>query len=34
VVGGVLGGELGRRLGRAVVDGGTAFVRTLTSPTP
>jgi phage tail tape-measure protein len=32
VVGGVVGSELGRRLGKAVVDGGSAFVRALTSP--
>ena len=33
VVGGVVGSELGRRLGKAVVNGGSAFVQTLTSPT-
>jgi len=32
VIGGVVGGEIGRRLGKAVVDGGLAFMRTLTSP--
>lgn len=33
VVGGVIGSEVGRRLGKAVIDGGSTFVRTLTSPT-
>jgi phage tail tape-measure protein len=33
VVGGVVGSELGRRLGKAVINGGTAFVQTLTSST-
>jgi hypothetical protein len=32
VVGGVVGSELGRRLGKAVVEGGSAFVKTLTAP--
>jgi uncharacterized protein YcfJ len=32
VVGGVVGGEVGRRLGKAVVDGGSAFLKTLTAP--
>jgi hypothetical protein len=31
VVGGVVGSELGRRLGKAVVNGGVAFVQTLTA---
>jgi uncharacterized protein YcfJ len=31
VIGGVVGAELGRRLGKAAVDGGLAFMRTLTS---
>ena len=32
VIGGVVGAELGRRLGKAAVDGGVAFMKTLTSP--
>ena len=32
VVGGVIGSEVGRRLGKAVIDGGSTFVKTLTSP--
>jgi hypothetical protein len=28
VVGGVVGSEVGRRLGKAVIDGGSAFVKT------
>jgi phage tail tape-measure protein len=33
VVGGVVGTEIGQRLGRAVINGATAFVETLTTPT-
>jgi phage tail tape-measure protein len=32
VVGGVVGSEVGQRFGRAVVNGGSAFVKTLASP--
>jgi phage tail tape-measure protein len=31
VVGGAVGSEVGQRLGRALIAGGTAFVKTLTS---